>query len=377
MEHGRSGRVLIAGGGIAGLAVRRALHRHGIPSLTVERRDEPTDAGLAINLPGNAVQALSQLGVLEDLRAVGARVRRREYRTDADRLLFAVDENAFWGTEAGPHCVRRADLLRLLNRDLVPDDLRRGETVVALRPGSDGHAIALGDGTIESGALLVGADGVHSTVRRSLFGDHALGAALLATRSWRFMAPDPGLEAWTLWAGRGALLLLIPVDRGEVYGWMTAPVAAVPDGDLSGLRAAFATFPRRVRDTLDAVLARPAALHHSPLEEVRIPCWTRDRVVLVGDAAHASAPVWAQGAALALEDALVLADLLAMRADWARIGPAFESLRRPRVAHVQAMTDRMSRSAAMPPWARRILLPVLGPRSYRATYGPLRAPATA
>ncbi|MBE7197424.1 MAG: FAD-dependent monooxygenase [Parafilimonas terrae] len=375
MGHESTRRVLIAGGGIAGLAVRRALHRRGIPSLTLERRETPEETGLAINLPGNAVRALADLGLLEGLRAVGSRVRRREYRTASDRLLFAVDEDTFWGYEYGPHCVRRADLLRLLDRGLPAEDVRRGVSVNAVRPSPGRHALELADGSTETGALLVGADGIHSMLRRCLFGDQAPGVALLATQSWRFMAPNPGLEAWTLWAGNGALFLLIPVDRGEAYGWVSAPDGFAPGAGPTALEAVFAPFPRLVRDTLAAALAQPASLHHSPLAEVRIPAWSRDSVILVGDAAHASASVWAQGAALALEDALVLADLTATRSDWGHLGAAFEALRRPRVDHVQAMTDRMSRSARMPPWARRVLLPIIGPRSYRATYLPLREPA--
>jgi 2-polyprenyl-6-methoxyphenol hydroxylase-like FAD-dependent oxidoreductase len=97
-------------------------------------------------------------------------------------------------------------------------------------------------------------------------------------------------------------------------------------------------------------------------------------VVVIGDAAHATAPVWAQGAALAVEDALVLAELLATRDDWSRVGPEFEQRRRPRVTHVQAMTDRLSRAAGLPTWIRDAVLPFVGPRSYRETYGPLRTP---
>ena len=97
MARDEEDRVLIAGGGIAGLAMRRALRRRGLPSLTLERRGEPADAGLAINLPGNAVQALGQLGLGDALRRVGAPIQRREYRTESGRLLFAVDETAFWG----------------------------------------------------------------------------------------------------------------------------------------------------------------------------------------------------------------------------------------------------------------------------------------
>ena len=94
MDGGTAGRVLIAGGGIAGLAMRRALSQRGVSSLVLERRREPDGAGLAINLPGNAVQALGQLGLGEDLRRVGSPVRRREYRTASGRLLFAIDERS-------------------------------------------------------------------------------------------------------------------------------------------------------------------------------------------------------------------------------------------------------------------------------------------
>lgn len=377
LDGGTTGRVLIAGGGIAGLAMRRALHRRGVPSLVLERRREPDDAGLAINLPGNAVQALGQLGLGEDLRRVGSPVRRREYRTASGRLLFAIDETAFWGEEAQPHCLRRADLLRLLKRDLDPGDIRDGCGITAIRQGPDGVMAECSDGSVEAGGMLVGADGVHSRVRRSLFADHAPGAAMLSPASWRFMAKNPGVDAWTLWAGTDALFLLIPVGHDDVYGWVSVGKDASQGRSLATSRSAFAPFPRLVRDTLDAVMSQPETLHHSPLEEVRIASWTRDRVVLVGDAAHATAPVWAQGAALALEDALVLAALLAERPDWGNVGLDYEALRRPRVAHVQAMTDRLSRTARMPGWVRNLLLPVIGPRSYRETYAQLRRPVSA
>lgn len=374
MDETQGSRVLIAGGGIAGLAMRRALHRRGLASLTLERRHDPADAGLAINLPGNAVRALAQLGLTDRLRAVGSPIRRREYRTHSGRLLFAVDEDAFWGAETRPHCLRRSDLLRLLDLDQPPGDLRRGSGVAGIRQDPRGVSVTLGDGSLEAGALLVGADGVHSAVRRGVFGAQGPAAAMLASASWRFMAPNPGIDAWTLWAGAGGLFLLIPVDRGEVYGWVSVGAGGNPD--LAAARAVFAPFPLCVRETLEGVLAKPDAVHHAPLEEVRIPRWTQGRVILAGDAAHATAPVWAQGAALAFEDALVLADLLAERGDWSTVGPRYEAARRPRVDHVQAMTDRLSRTARMPGWARNLLLPLIGPRSYRATYAPLRVPVS-
>ena len=119
----------------------------------------------------------------------------------------------------------------------------------------------------------------------------------------------------------------------------------------------------------------PGRLYHSPVEEVRCPRWSPGRLALIGDAAHATAPVWAQGAALALEDALVLASCWPA-IDWTAVGAEFDRLRRPRVDHVQAATDRMSRLAALPARLRDLVAPVLGPRAYREAYGPLRTPVT-
>ena len=96
--------------------------------------------------------------------------------------------------------------------------------------------------------------------------------------------------------------------------------------------------------------------------------------MVIGDAAHATGPVWAQGAAGALEDALVLAEILGSSSDWTAVGAAWERRRRPRIDHVQAATDRMSRLAGLPDWLSHRLAPFAGPRAYRSTYGPLRDP---
>jgi 2-polyprenyl-6-methoxyphenol hydroxylase-like FAD-dependent oxidoreductase len=135
------------------------------------------------------------------------------------------------------------------------------------------------------------------------------------------------------------------------------------DTDRQWLRSTFDHYPKPVRTAVSSVLADPSSLYHSPIEEIRLDSWHRSRVVLIGDAAHATAPVWAQGAALAAEDALVLAELLTTRDDWATVGGEFERRRRPRVEHVQKMTDRLSRTAGLPGWLRDAILPLAGPRT--------------
>jgi 2-polyprenyl-6-methoxyphenol hydroxylase-like FAD-dependent oxidoreductase len=370
-----SRRVLVVGGGVAGLAAARALHRKGVPFLMVESRATLLDEGLAVNLPGNAITALQGLGLVDELSETGSPVRRREYRNERGRLLFSVDETEFWGQDAQPRCVRRSDLVGLLARGL-PNEVLRHEcrvTSVTQAAGDSGAGpvvAGLADGSAERCDLLVGADGVRSTVRREVFGEQAPRAALLSDASWRFMTPNPGVDCWTVWTGsHGAVFLLIPADHDEAYGWVSAPGRA-----LGALPEAFAAFPKIVRETLDAAWAQPIPPYHSPLEEVRIPSWSHGRVLLTGDAAHATAPVWAQGAALALEDAQVLAELLDTREDWDQVGSEYERRRRPRVEHVAAATDRLSRLARVPSRLRDVLVPLAGPRSYRAAYQPMKTP---
>jgi 2-polyprenyl-6-methoxyphenol hydroxylase-like FAD-dependent oxidoreductase len=345
------------------------LHQRGVPFVVVERHPAAAEAGLGINLPGNAVYALRQIGIGDALAQRGVPIRRREYRNARGRLLFAVDEASFWG-DVSSVCIRRGHLIDLLLRKLPTDAIRRGIAVNDVR--AEGSEVRFADGETESYDFVVGADGVHSTVRNAVFGSISPRPALLSSASWRFTAPNPGINSWTVWTGAHGTFLLIPVDPDHVYGYASATRGGDVGSSPEWLQTTFADFPEMVTRTLEALLGQPESLLHSPVEEVRIPRWSQGWTVLIGDAAHATAPVWGQGAALAIEDAIVLGDLLATNADWSSVGDAFEHQRKPRVAHVQKMTDRMSRIARMPIWFRDTIAPVAGPRSYRETYGPLR-----
>ncbi|ROP29837.1 2-polyprenyl-6-methoxyphenol hydroxylase-like FAD-dependent oxidoreductase [Couchioplanes caeruleus] len=363
--------VLVVGGGIAGLALSRALRQRGIPAAIAERSAAPATGGLAINLPGNAVSALAALGLRDGLERLGRPIRRREYRSMRGRLLFAVDEDAFWGPEARPRCVRRSDLIALLDDDSEASALREASTVESVRLTQPGAEVAFDDGRTEPHGFVVGADGVRSVVRATVFGHEGVRPAMLSAASWRFMVPNPGIDNWTAWTGPAGVILLIPVDGNAVYGYASATSGGSVDADPTWLHTTFRHFAAPVPEVLDIALRHPESLYHSPVAEVRTSVWARGRCVLIGDAAHATAPVWAQGAALAMEDALVLADLLA-DGSWDGVGARYEDRRRDRVTHIQAMTDRFSRIAAMPPWLRDLVTPLMGPKSYRATYGPLR-----
>jgi 2-polyprenyl-6-methoxyphenol hydroxylase-like FAD-dependent oxidoreductase len=370
-------RVLVVGGGIAGFAMIRALDQRGIPAVLVDRLNRPPDVGLGLNLPGNAVRALRELGVGEELKARGVAVRRREYRNARNRLLFAIDEAGFWGTDAGSICALRGDVLELLRSGVSASAVRWGTTVSAVSERGQQVEVSFPGTDAESYDFVVGADGVHSAIRTSVVGTGGRRTALLSAAGWRFMTTNPGVECWSSWTGPAETFLLIPVDGERVYGYASPTKGRPVDTDRQWLRSTFGDYPEPVRSAVSSVLAEPSSLYHSPIEEIRLDSWHRSRVVLIGDAAHATAPVWAQGAAMAAEDALVLAELLATRDDWAAVGGEFERRRRPRVEHVQKMTDRLSRTAGLPGWLRDAIVPVLGPRTYRETFAPLREPVVA
>lgn len=369
----RPNRVLVVGAGIAGLALVRALGARSGPECTVvERRPGGTAGGMGLNLPGNAVRALAALGVADDVLSKGVPIHRREYRNDKDRLLFAVDERSFWEGVGVSVCVRHQHVVDALRSGGDGTSFLEYE-VEAAEVRLEGHQARVefvGSGGAGPFDLVVGADGVHSAVRPCVTPFTVRPSAMTAT-SWRFVTQNPGIDCWTAWSGPAATLLLIPVDHGKVYGYAAGSHGGGPTDDPGWLAMAFSQFPPIVLATTSQLMDHPADLYHSPVAEVRCDRWSNGSVVLVGDAAHATGPVWAQGAAMALEDALVLAELLCRTADWSHVGAEFEGRRRPRVEHVRAATDKMSRLVGMPSPIRNVLGPLLGPRGYRDAYGPL------
>jgi 2-polyprenyl-6-methoxyphenol hydroxylase-like FAD-dependent oxidoreductase len=361
--------VLVAGGGIAGLAVARALRQRGIRAVVSERMADVATGGLSIMLPGNGATAIARLGLRDEYEKLGRAVHRREYRSARGPLLFEVDEDEFWGPSAQPRAMRRSELLDLL--DEKHEDNRRSSVIESVRLVDGGAEATFDDGHVEHHGFVVGADGVRSIVRSSIFAAQKSQSAVLSAAAFRFIAPDPGVDCYTAWTSQDGAFLLIPLDRGDVYVFASATGGGAVDASAEWLARTFGDFPDPVRAVVAYAQEHPESLYHSPIEEIRIDAWTSGRVALIGDAAHATAPVWAQGGALAIEDAVALAGALA-EGDWDTAGARFEAERRGRVQHVQAATDQFSQAASLPIEVRERTLPEVGPKAYRAAYGPLR-----
>jgi 2-polyprenyl-6-methoxyphenol hydroxylase-like FAD-dependent oxidoreductase len=358
-------RLLIVGAGVAGLSLAHALERRGIAAEVVERADARQPSGAGLYLPGNAVRAFGELGVGPVVAALANPIARQRILDHRGRLLADLDVERFWDGVGGCVAIPRAALHDAL-RDATEDvPVRLGTSVTDLKDG-DTPQVSFSDGSTGSYDLIVGADGVHSTIRRLAFGGSP--ARYVGQACWRFVADGfAEVNHWTVMLGRGRTFLTVALGEGVAYCYAdvnTGDPAAVDGEDWRELFAAFADpVPRLLEEAADAYFA--------PIEEVVAPAWTARRIVLIGDAAHASSPNMAQGAAMAVEDALVLAERLdAEPVDEALL--AYERRRKPRVAWVQEQTHRRDRTRSLPPVIRNLTLRLAAERIFRSNYEPLR-----
>jgi 2-polyprenyl-6-methoxyphenol hydroxylase-like FAD-dependent oxidoreductase/SAM-dependent methyltransferase len=262
--------ILVVGGGIAGRAVARGLAQHELACTVVERR-ETAGRGMGVNLPGNAVRALGELGVPTEALARGVPVRRREYRNGGGRLLFAVDDARFWREVAPPVCLRHGDLLAALP---LPEGITLEHAhAMTARPTPTDVEVELEGIGLRRFYFVIGADGVHSAMRGAI-ADDTLCPSSMTGSSWRFVTDNPGVDCWTAWSGRDATFLLIPVEENRVYGYAARTRCGHTGSDPMWLTQASAAFPTVVQ-TAVAQAVDAGELLKSGVDEVRIDHWQK------------------------------------------------------------------------------------------------------
>jgi 2-polyprenyl-6-methoxyphenol hydroxylase-like FAD-dependent oxidoreductase len=338
-------RILIVGGGIAGLALGTALRRAGLEPEIVERAPAFGAVGAGIALGVNAMAMMRRLGLEEATLERGFVLRRAEI-TDASGGVLGVTDLGALTPRFGPTLsIHRAKLHEALLLGCAGLPLHAGTTLESLVDRGDGVEVRRSDGREGVYDLVVGADGVRSQTRRLVFGPNE--PIYAGYTCWRLVVPAPGgLEVVREMWGRGLRFGVVPMAGDTVYCFAVANApAGTPDpedGRVERFRARFAGFGGSVPEILEQV-ERPEQLIHGDLADLEQNPWHRGRVALLGDAAHAVTPNMGQGAAMALESAVVLADLLLEKRPLEETLRAWEGRRRDRVRFVRAQSRRIGR----------------------------------
>jgi 2-polyprenyl-6-methoxyphenol hydroxylase-like FAD-dependent oxidoreductase len=313
--------VLIVGGGIAGLALGRALQGQGFTVELIERSPVWRAEGGGIAVQPNGMRALRALGLDAEVERAGARIQRWRFCDEAGEILSESDLDALWG-DVGPFIgIERMRLQRILVAGVEGVPCRLGTSIRSLTQHDDGVSVVFSDGSSGGYDLVAGADGISSTVRA--LAPSATPPAYSGGMAWRSIAPirPRGLTPLQFHLGEGCFFGLCPVGDGRTYGFgnITQPRAEERvAGRLERLRRRFAGFGGIVQDYL-AALSRDEEIHCAPVDWLALEEWYRGRVVLIGDAAHASSPMMGQGGCMAMEDACVLAASLRSHATvWQR-----------------------------------------------------------
>jgi 2-polyprenyl-6-methoxyphenol hydroxylase-like FAD-dependent oxidoreductase len=340
-------RVLVVGAGIGGLTAGAALAQRGIDTEVVEAKPAGTALGVGLVLPANALRGLRAIGVLDDCLCAGFQFDRNRFCDPAGRLLVEVPSLIGRRDGLPSLAVSRPELQHVLltAAEKAGARIAFGTTVHTVDCDGDGAHVSMSDGQTRRYDLVLGFDGIRSGLRRRL----AVATAeprYTGFASWRVTVPRAAeVTQGTLFMGVGSKVGLNPLNHDSMYLFATSAEPAgvhLPADRLHELlRERLAGYGGLVRAVLDS-LAGADGIAYTLIEEVRLPPpWHRGRVLLAGDAAHATAPHLTQGAAMAVEDAVVIARLLSTGDPLPAVLAEFTDRRYPRCAFVQDTSRRI------------------------------------
>ncbi|MFF3767628.1 FAD-dependent monooxygenase [Streptomyces sp. NPDC001922] len=314
--------VLISGGGIAGPVLAHWLHRRGFRVTVVERAPAPRPGGQAVDVRGVALDVLDRMGLLDRARGVRTRMRGMSVLAPDGQEIDRSTEATFSSGRLDSDDIEllREDLVRMVHEHTRADvEYLFGDSVTALDEDGLGVHVDFALAASRRFDLVVGADGLHSTVRRLAFGPEERFARHLGSYLSVFGAENfLGLEDWQIWlrdgdAGFGIMPVRDNTELRIAFGFESAPLAPELRGNgalrglvadrLASLRWEGVRLAEAARDAPD--------FYCDAMAQIRMDHWSRGRVALLGDAGYCPSPLSGQGTSLALVGACVLADCLA------------------------------------------------------------------
>jgi 2-polyprenyl-6-methoxyphenol hydroxylase-like FAD-dependent oxidoreductase len=343
-------KVIIIGAGIGGLTLAIALQQRGIPYEVYDAAAGNKAVGAGIMLGTNAMKVYDRLGLVPALAARGVQSDHFFVRDHQWNILQVIDNRRLKERFGQPGLtIHRASLQdELINA--VQEQIQWGKRCISVEQTDSMVTVHFEDGSSATGDILVGADGIRSVVREQCIEQAQYRYS--GQTSWRATIPmdlpaaerAQGSEMWG--DGDGLRAMYVQVGPRQVYFWMTKQMPAgssfTPEAALSYIKSSLSHF----RGYMPGVLAQLTTdtLIHTDLYDIKpIRRWYKGRIVLLGDAAHATTPNLGQGASQAIEDAYMLARCLAAGTDHSK---AFAVYQRKRISRARKIVG-MSRNMAM------------------------------
>ena len=348
--------VLIAGGGVGGLALALMLHQRGIGCTVLEAAAEVKPLGVGINTLPHAIRELAALDLLPALDGIGIRTRELRYLNRFGQEIWQEPRGLWAGHEVPQFSIHRGHLHQALwqaaEARLPNGALLRNARLQSFTQNARGVTVYLADGRSLSGDVLIGADGIHSIIRAALHPDDG-GIRWNGIQMWRGAVEWPAFEGGDTMIVAGDMkekLVLYPIGAGasaatRLTNWVVCAQigdASKPPprrqdwsrpGQLDEVLAHVARFRIPFLDVAALVRATPEFWEYPMCDRDPLPFWTQGRVTLMGDAAHPMYPVGSNGASQAVLDARCLADLLASHVPEAALA-AYAAERLPKTAEI-------------------------------------------
>jgi salicylate hydroxylase len=346
---GRARRIAVVGAGLGGLAAAIALRRQGFEVTVYEQAAELAEFGAGINISPNSVKFFQAVGLAGKLHAAGSEPVGLCWRDwDTAEIRYSLPFGDFekrYG--ARYYVVHRSDLHRLLSEAVPAADIALGKRCVGAETRNGVAGLRFADGSSAEADVVVGADGIRSAVRASVFGGE--GPRYVGTMCWRALAPAEAIpkelhdRCVNQWSGPGGFVISYFIRQGRFVnfvavrqqpGW-TEQSWSVPS-TVDEMLAAFGNAGPRLHSMMAEATSCSKWGQFTGEHAER---WTEGRVTLLGDSAHAMLATFGQGANMAFEDAYVLAE-------WLRATPddpeaalrGYETARKPRASRVQQLS---------------------------------------